>query len=285
MKIKVKLCLLVILIAIILLTSCHSSDGESNDEQASEAPVATELNTYEYAKSKDEFKIDAHGVTLTLKYDEKANSFSGLVNSTLEKIIDKMIIDIYFETSKVTLNKEYADVKPGEINIVIPALTTSLESWRADLTLVVGGEIKTTDQNAVVLITPYGETIPDDGLVINGYRYAAKHQSYHIERNGVAIFAQFNDKDEDFNVSIENTTDKMILGLTIGIEMYGCDKIDWLGEYNIDGNSIYGWIYFHSFAQEFDLWKPIIKFEKDGIDDTKDIDSEIVIGKKMRIYY
>lgn len=243
---------------------------ETESSVESKSPVETDTTKYEYAKMSDSFTIENHDVVVMIEYDERTNTFLCMINNKTDKNIDNMVIDIIYSSGLSVTKKVYTEIIPGENKITCPGTYEDPSRWRIEFSFKTDENIKAVENNSIIDIKHSGDVIPDDGIVIDGYRYAGKNQTYSLEKYGLKITAYYTSAyGGNFRLATENTTDKIIGGFDIGIKMMGVNRMDMLENYSIEPKDTDTYV-LSSFGHIFDLWRPSIIVVKTGIDDTKD---------------
>lgn len=292
MKNKTIYLLIVAVILMFIFSGCSNSENQVLEEEISKEPdsivkteslveskplVEIDTTKYEYAKMSESFAIENHAVVVMLEYDELTNTFLGTINNNTDKNIYDMVIDIIYSSGLSVTKKIYTEIIPGENKITCPGTYEDPYQWRIEFGFGEGDSLHASGENSNIEIKHVGDTIPDDGILIDGYRYAGKAQTYYLEKFGLKFIAFYtNVYNGGFSLIITNETDEIINGLDIGIKMLGINRMDTLENYSFKPGRSNHWGV-DSFGHLFDLWRLSIVVVETGVDETKDDNTDIVV--------
>ncbi len=238
--------------------------------------IKEDTTKYEYAKMSDSFTIENHDVLVKLEYDVKTNTFLGTINNNTDKNISNMVIDIIYSSGNSVTKKIYTEIIPGQMKIACLGSYVDPYQWRIEFSFGEGGSLRASGENSNIEIKHVGDIIPDDGLVVDGFRYASKSQNYFFENDVIKLSANFIGSRNWFKVYIENKTDKDLEGIDFGVKMLGAKRTDWTMNMTVRAD-IPRMMKVYSFEQIFKLWKPVLINTTTGIDMVTDDNGDLEV--------
>jgi len=86
------------------------------------------------------YDVVRNGVRLIMSYDQKSNSFNGILENTISGILKKVRVEVHLSNGIELGPTTPVDLAPGEkVSVVLPATSQSFDGWTPHAEVGTGG--------------------------------------------------------------------------------------------------------------------------------------------------